>query len=468
MTSALEFFHPDGPGRRVSVHGTGPAAALVPAPPSDAAGPPDLVLLAPSRGERTDRAWSEQAARVAASVASDGLVVTPHTSRRLRRRLVAAGLEPATRLLHAPDLPQSRYVFPLGGPAARFALRRLVPLGSAKRAAARAVGLPGVSAIVPTSDVFRRRGARPLFDWLSGIAAPAQPSTAIVSRSWQAHGATVLHRFGPAETPDAVVKLGGGAAEEARALDLLGAEARSAEVEVPAVLATGTRAGLPLIVETPVAGSPASGPVRGSPARAARLLRGLFRWLEAWNAATVAPRPFRRADGERLLLEPALRLAPGLAHADAYLWRLDRLVEACTDRPMAFVAAHNDLTAANVMVDENDRLGIVDWEHAAPGCLPLGDLAYALADVAAAVAGYRDRPEAFAACFAPGGAFAGLTRELLDGAARSRGIDAPAVELCLHACWLRHADNELRKVGGEGDRSFLAILQRAGDEGVRP
>ena len=94
------------------------------------------------------------------------------------------------------------------------------------------------------------------------MAAPARPSTAIVSRSWQAHGATVLHRFGPAETPDAVVKLGGGAAEEARALDLLGAEARSAEVEVPAVLATGTRAGLPLIVETPVAGSPASGPVR--------------------------------------------------------------------------------------------------------------------------------------------------------------------------------------------------------------
>jgi hypothetical protein len=84
------------------------------------------------------------------------------------------------------------------------------------------------------------------------------------------------------------------------------------------------------------------------------------------------------------------------------------------------------------------------------------------------VAGYRDRPEAFAACFAPGGAFVGLTRELLDGAARSRGMEGPAVELCLHACWLRHADNELRKVGGGGERPFLAILQRSGDEGIRP
>lgn len=468
MPSALEFFHPDGPGRRVSVHGAGPAAALVTAPASAGAAPPDLVLLAPTRGERTDGAWLEEAARVASTVAPDGLVVAPRPSRRLRGRLAAAGLEPATRLLHVPDLPLSRYVFPLGGPAARFALEQLVPLGRAKRAAARALALSGVSAIAPTSVVFRRRGARPLFEWLSGVAAPTEARTAIVSTSWRPHGATVLHRFGAAQTPDAVVKLGGGAAEERRALDRLGAEARTAEVEVPAVLATGTRAGLSLIVETPVAGSPASRLLRESPARAAGLLRGLFRWLEAWNAATAAPRPFRRADGERLLFGPALRLAPGLADADAHLLRLDRLIEACNDRPMPFVAAHNDLTAANVLVDENERLGIVDWEHAAPDCLPLGDLAYAAADVAAAVGGYRDRPEAFTAAFAPGGAFAALTRELLDGAARSLGIDAPAVELCLAACWLRHADNEMRKLDGEGERPFLAILERSGDVGVRP
>jgi phosphotransferase family enzyme len=466
MPSALEFFHPDGPGRRVSVHGAGPAAALVPAPAPGAAASPDLVLLAPTRGERTDGAWSEQAARVASTVANDGLVVAPHPSRRLRSRLAAAGLEPAARLLHVPDLPQSRYVFPLGGPAARFALEQLVPLGRAKRAAARALALSGVSAIAPTSVIFRRRGARPLFDWLSGVAAPTEARTAIVSSSWRPHGATVLHRFGAAHTPDAVVKLGGGAAEEARALGLLGAEARTAEVDVPAVLATGTRAGLPLIAETPVAGSPASGLLRGSPARAAGLLRGLFRWLEAWNAATAAPRPFGRPDGERLLLGPARRLAPGLADADAHLSRLDRLVEACTGRPIPFVAAHNDLTAANVLVDEKDRLGIVDWEHAAPDCLPLGDLAYAVADVAAAVGGSRNRPEEFA--FAPGGALAGLTRELLHGAARSLGIEAPAVELCLEACWLRHADNELRKLDGQGERPFLSILERSGAEGVRP
>ena len=468
MPSALEFLHPDGPGRRVSVHGSGPAAALVRAPAPDAAAPPDVVLLAPTRGDRTNRGWAERAGRVASTVAKDGLVVAPHPSRRLRGRLAAAGLEPAARLLHVPDLPQSRYIFPLGGPAARFALGQLVPLGRAKRAAARAHALSGLSAIAPTSVVFRRPGARPLFDWLSGVAAPTEASTAIVSTSWRPHGATVLHRFGAAQTPDAVVKLGGGAAEERGALDRLGAEARTAAVDVPAVLATGTRAGLSLIVETPVAGSPAPGLLRESPARAAELLRGLFRWLEAWNAATAAPRPFRRADGERLLFGPALRLAPGLADADAHLLRLYRLIEACTDRPMPFVAAHNDLTAANVLVDENERLGIVDWEHAAPDCLPLGDLAYAAADVAAAVAGYRDRPEAFTAAFAPGGAFAALTRELLHGAARSLGIDAPAVELCLAACWLRHADNELRRLDGEGERPFLAILERSGDDGVRP
>src|SRR5256714_6839231 len=117
MPSALEFIHPDGPGRRVSVHGAGPAAALVPAPATDA-GPPDLVLLAPARGERKDPAWLEQAAGVAATVADDGLVVTAHPSRRLRSRLVAAGPQPRAPPPPPPPPPPGRGVFPLAGPAA--------------------------------------------------------------------------------------------------------------------------------------------------------------------------------------------------------------------------------------------------------------------------------------------------------------------------------------------------------------
>ena len=302
-----------------------------------------------------------------------------------------------------------------------------------------------------------------MLDWLCAPGPPRRRCTAIVARSWRPAGATVVYRFDEGSAPDAVAKLGGGARGEARALRELAGAARSASANVPSLLSEGTLGALPLIVESPVPGSPVPTSLRGSPDRARTVLGAVASWLDAWNAATLTPRVFERADAERLVLEPARSLSPSLADGGAYLSWLDHLCESCVGTEIPFVAAHNDLTAANILVDDRNGLGIVDWEEASASCLPLGDLVYAAADLAAAGDGYRDRPAAFASAFEHEGTFAESTRALLASAVRARGLDAPGVDLCFQACWLRHARNELDEAASRDmpERPFLDVLRRA-------
>jgi Ser/Thr protein kinase RdoA (MazF antagonist) len=460
--SPLELLHPDGPTRRVSVHGSGAPAGLAPSNALED-GDADVAVVAPDHAERRDRAWVREAARAASLLARDGLVVAPRPSRRLRAELIALGLVPQIRLLHVPDFERSRYLVPLRGKAAEYALRRVIPLPPLKRIAARALRLPGIDKLGPTSVVFRRPGSRPALEWLCALRPPRASCTAIVTRSWRPDGATVVQRFGQGDVPDAIAKVGGGAGREAEALRSVGQTAPDGVVAVPTLLEQRVLGGLPVAVVTPVAGLPAPRSLRGSPDRARSLLRAIAGWLGEWNGATAARRRLEPPDAERQLLAPARRLAPLLADADAYLERLMCLCDRCQGAALPFVAAHNDLTASNVLLADGDRLGVVDWEEAASGCLPLGDLAYAAVDFAAAVDGYRDRPAAFAACFEPSGPFAELTQQLLRDAAASLGIDADALELSLHACWLRHADNERREASTRDlpERPFLGVLRRA-------
>jgi aminoglycoside phosphotransferase (APT) family kinase protein len=125
---------------------------------------------------------------------------------------------------------------------------------------------------------------------------------------------------------------------------------------------------------------------------------------------------------------------------------------------MPLVAAHQDLTSANVLVRDDGAIGVVDWASASPHALPLGDLVYALVDAQAAADRYADPAASFALCFAPGG----LAEEPVARAAASLGLDEAAVELCVHACWLGHARNEAARP--EGTRPFLRILRRLAEE----
>jgi hypothetical protein len=281
-----------------------------------------------------------------------------------------------------------------------------------------------------------------------------------IRRSWRPAGATIVYPFADGSSPGAVAKVGGGARREANALERLGPGARTGSVEVPEVLARVALGDEDVTVESFVSGLPATNVLRGAPESASSLLRDLGRWLRSWNSATAVPRQFGPKDAERHLLGPATRLVPELGEGDRYLARIERLAERCAGAVVPFVAAHNDLTAANLLVGEREGLGVVDWEEADDGCLPLTDLAYAAADLTAAVDRYRDRPGAYATAFGAGGR-ATESGRLLDQGRGRLGVEPEVAEACLHACWLRHADNERSRCladGGTAERPFLRIL----------
>ena len=395
-------------------------------PDGHAAGGRDAVVAVDARG-------------LPAELADDAIVAAPPRAREARAVLRRQGFRPMLRLAHAPDVERSRYVFPLRGPEAAFALE-LVPLAATKRAGAKL--LARVGAFPSTTDVFRRPGTRPLLSWLAALRERRDACSAVIVQSWRGEGDAVVFRFAAAPTPDLVVKIGPQAPAEAAGLRNVAPSAGAAGADVPVLVTEAVLGDAPLVAQTFLHGRSAFERVRGSAGRAESVLRALADWLERWNAATASPRPFA-ADDAAWLIATAAELG-GDVEAETR-----RVTSRCLGMSIPLVAAHNDLTAVNVLMGGPHAPGVVDWGVAADECLPLGDLAYAAADLAAAVDGYRDRVDAFRR-----GALAGIGSELLERAARSLALTDEAVELCLHACWLQHAANE-REPG-----PFREILRR--------
>ena len=127
--------------------------------------------------------------------------------------------------------------------------------------------------------------------------------------------------------------------------------------------------------------------------------------------------------------------------------------------PIPFVAAHNDLTMANLLQDRKEGLGVLDWETASETGLPLTDLYYALVDAVVATDGNSDRLAAFESCFSPGGEHRALLSQLQQRIIAGIGFPGELSFLCLHACWLQHAVNESNVAAASDARPFLQIVQ---------
>jgi hypothetical protein len=373
-------------------------------------------------------------------LAEDAIVAAPQRARAVRETLARQGFQPVLRLAHAPDIPRSRFVFPLDEPAAAFAVQ-FIPLRAAKRAAARLLIRAG--AFPSTTVVFRRPGSRPLLTWLAALGEEREACSALIVQSWRDDGEAIVFRFAEASIPDLVVKVGQGAAAEAAGLRAVAPSVRGVGADVPEVVAEGELGGIPMVAQTFIGGRTAFEAVKGSVARAETVLRELADRLLRWNATTASPRPFGGDDAARLV-----RAAAGLG--GDFEAKTQRVTAVCVGSSVPFVSAHNDLTSVNVLVDTDGGLGLVDWGDAGSECLPLGDLAYATADLAAAVDGYRDRLASFER-----GALDAVGAELLERACRALGLERKIVDLCLHACWLHHAANE------QEPGPFREILRRS-------
>ena len=457
--SALALLHPDGRVRGTLLLGAG--SGLLPVSESPPAGPGelDLVVLAPTEEDWAARApdgWLSDLRQLA----PDGLVYAVASRRRrraMRALLLQAGFEIEAEIAHVPGW-DARYLVPL----ARASLGAFRHVGAVWPRRARVLELAprAFGSLLPAvALVARPSGSRPLADWALRLEpAVGAPELACVIRRGRAPEdriVVVRAAHGGAET---ILKIGVAGRErdlnaERLALEQLGPGAREAGVNVPEPLSTSRLGDNAILVETALAGRTAAAVLGSRPRELPKVLGRVGAWLERWNRETCDMRVLEPADLDRLVREPIAVLGASLD--PRYVEWLEGRCRELTGVRCGFVAAHNDLTMFNILL-EGDRLGVLDWECARPDDLPLGDLAYAAVDATAAAARYGDRLAAYERAFGTG-PVAAQVEELVRRIRRAVDVDDELAELCLHSTWLRHAANE-KSDGSSG--AFLPILRR--------
>jgi len=320
----------------------------------------------------------------------------------------------------------------------------------------------------------RRTDARPLSDWLFKLDGGAPSDTpAILTTSWRGgNDSFVLHRFsGGDPRPTAVAKLGRPTSitdhriEEAKILGRLAAGVKSAGAEAPELLVMTHRNGRPLMLESVVPGRTAAVVLAETPQQLSRVCLRVSDWLQNWNSLSLEAKPLTEDRLASEMIAPARRLAHLFEGGHEYAERLEERCARLVGEFVPFSAAHNDLTMANLLLDEDGRLGVVDWESAREDSLPLMDFYYAMADAAAAASRYVDRPQAFRDCFTSAGKNAATIDHLEARLHCALGVSLSIAELGFHACWLHHAANEDRMGSPSTSRPFLSILRCIAGDG---
>lgn len=463
--SPLELLHPEGQVNRLLLLGERCPPPLLPAAATEASTDVDLVLIAPAPAELDQRRWLERAtADAARAVTSNGYVYALLPSRRraaAARLLRRAGLVVEAPIAQLPSDGAPRYLLSLDAKPWRHTLARQIgerPRSRRALVAARRLpfGAAVLTRVLPTAAIVARRpGAAPFAAWVKRLGGETRPTAhAVVATSWRGpEGATVVHCFAAGEAePWGIAKVAPGSAAEADLLGRLGPAARGAGAAVPRPLAGGAVGGTPVLVETIVSGRSAAELLTRSPGRFPEVAGAVSTWLQRWSAAT-------RASGsplEQELLRPAAALRDALP--DRYESWLEMRCTAMAGSEPPLVARHNDLTMWNVLVEARGAIGVIDWSEAEPAALPLTDFFYAVADAAYAADGSRSRLEAVRDCFTPDGARASAVAPLRERLCASLELGPEAVELCFHACWLRHALNE-RRSPGASNGEFLEVVR---------
>ena len=423
-------------------------------------GKADVLVLAPMRRELRSRIWRARAGEALASGSADVVVVIGGIGARVfwTREAKKRGWTRVGELWPLPRDDPHHFA-----PASRGALSLLLRLvGSSSRRgalAAAVLAIPGGAALLrafaPISVM--SRGTEPLFASVLEFAR-VTAGEVVTSLPRSTRTRAVLHITADRERPT-VVKAGEPAATvapelgEGEALATVAAGAAACGVETPSVLADGAINGIPALAETWLNGDPATIVLGRDPEQLEPILTRLAAFLQRWNAATASRSGAALASVETHLHAATRVVAPALRDGGAYAERVERLWrERAASLP--FVASHNDLTMANVLVRPGS-LGVVDWEFARDHALPLVDLFYAIVDAVAA-ADRVDHAAACTSCF-HGGRRSRFAARLVADVAGALEIDEPGAELAFHACWATHAANEVER--GLDDGPFLRVVR---------
>lgn len=414
--ASLALLHPSGVVRRTLVLGQ-----------ADPGGEADLIVADSYSNDVPDI--------LQARLAHDGIAYLRMAWSARRRVSREAGLVLGPSLLRIGASSGPRFLVPTDRATVRWAVSHL----STSRRARAALLVPGLPDALAAAAIARRPGAPPIAAWLD-----------------QANAQLVLGRTAALVVRDgalaAVAKASTHASAERGALETLGPAARAAGAAVPYPVRQ-VSPDTAVLVQTGLPGRAASIALARDARRLPALLDAVTSWLGRWNTATAADGTLTPDLLERELLSPARRAGIPTGYAD---WLTERCARA-EGTPIKLVAVHNDLTTANILVDGDAPLGIVDWEAAEPSGLPLKDLLYFLADARAASEGFRDSLHAFLSTVGDRDYEERLVAEL--------GLSSPVSDLCFHSCWLGHAANEASR--GGNDRRFREIIKTIARQRLR-
>ena len=298
-----------------------------------------------------------------------------------------------------------------------------------------------------------RDGTTP-FGWLVDRLGGADVA---LMTNWRTEEAPfLLFALGTNET--LLAKRGGqrfqaGISHEAAMLEQLRPGLANAGLQVPRVVDRHRTRHFYSLIESDVPGRPLAGLIReGHHRQIGAIIERLAEWLSRWNRATVRQIELTPALVDELILSPAREVAQ-----QAYLQWISGQTERLVGRKVPLVAAHNDLTMANVLGDRSAILSVVDWEAASTDGLPLADFHYAACDAVACLAG-GDRLAAFRACFLEDGDIWQLMQQCEEQVRTITAGPPEWLELCVHATWLRHAANEQGRPSSRADGAFIGIV----------
>jgi hypothetical protein len=246
---------------------------------------------------------------------------------------------------------------------------------------------------------------------------------------------------------------------EAATLRRLEPIASAAGAQIPRVLALEHVDGHSVLLQTGLCGKSVGALLGSRPNRLVGILECLVSWLESWNRSTLTAMPLDVALVESEILAPAALVTAQLDAGNKYQNWLRTRCHALVGRTIPLVTTHNDLTMWNLVLMQQRQLGVVDWEVARERDLPLVDFFYAIADAVTIARRFTDRSRALEACFVAGAAYEQSARQLLIRLRRVVRLSDDMVEVCFHACWLRHATNECKSAGTSDPRPFLKIVE---------
>ena len=466
----LELLHPDGAATTSFVLGGNCPQDLLEESSNRAEQKIGLFILAPTARECRAEGWLENATEfVHQRLSDDGVcyvLVPPYWRWKAIGLLAQAGLVRDSTFWHFPDWTSSHYLVPLQPAPVQFATDVIIPAPSWKKGVAQKIfdfraALHLLATFwKPVGISFRRPGAPPLFQWIF----PGGQGTAIVRKSWRGPtGAEILYCFSKSDVrPTAIVKTASNGStsarieREAKALEVLGPGVLTAGARVPEILRRAQTSQRSSLFLSALPGRSAADLLASNAELLCPIFTKIVDWLKRWHATTQRVQPIKAELLERSIFTPMDQLAPFENRARYRNWLLKR-VQAVSGTHVPLAAAHNDLTMANVLVD--DQIGVVDWETGMRETWPLVDFYYAVTDAVRIAGRHATWLEAFKACYGPGGSFSHDVHCWEQQLRSALGGSARFSELCFHACWLHHASNEQKVTGPDDPKPFLQIVQ---------